>query len=87
MSSTSTSPPAGGSILGNRVVRTEDPGLLTGSRRYLADRHAHWAALRRRPSALVRLTPAVSVRATGGLGYKAPTVFLEPSETREEEGS
>lgn len=27
----------GGSILGNRVTRTEDPGLLTGSRRYLAD--------------------------------------------------
>jgi carbon-monoxide dehydrogenase large subunit len=26
-----------GSLLGNRVVRTEDPGLLTGSRRYLAD--------------------------------------------------
>ena len=29
--------PIGGSILGNRVTRTEDPGLLTGSRRYLAD--------------------------------------------------
>lgn len=28
------------------------------------------------------MTPAVSVRATGGLGYKAPTVFLEPSEGR-----
>ena len=27
----------GGSILGNRVTRTEDPGLLTGARRYLAD--------------------------------------------------
>ncbi|MFZ8996991.1 MAG: xanthine dehydrogenase family protein molybdopterin-binding subunit [Ilumatobacteraceae bacterium] len=26
-----------GSILGNRVVRTEDPGLLTGTNRYLAD--------------------------------------------------
>src|SRR6056297_1458476 len=26
-----------GSILGTRVLRTEDPGLLTGSRRYLAD--------------------------------------------------
>ena len=26
-----------GSILGTRVTRTEDPGLLTGSRRYLAD--------------------------------------------------
>ena len=26
-----------GSILGNRVTRTEDPGLLTGSRRYIAD--------------------------------------------------
>ena len=35
-----------------------------------------------RASALYRLSPAVSVRATGGLGYKAPTVFLEPSETR-----
>jgi iron complex outermembrane receptor protein len=35
-----------------------------------------------RASALVRVSPAVSVRATGGLGYKAPTVFLEPSEGR-----
>jgi carbon-monoxide dehydrogenase large subunit len=26
-----------GSILGNRVVRTEDPGLLTGANRYVAD--------------------------------------------------
>ena len=26
-----------GSILGNRVVRTEDPGLVTGANRYLAD--------------------------------------------------
>jgi aerobic carbon-monoxide dehydrogenase large subunit len=26
-----------GSILGTRVLRTEDPGLLTGSRAYLAD--------------------------------------------------
>ena len=26
-----------GSILGTRVLRTEDPGLLTGSRQYLAD--------------------------------------------------
>jgi carbon-monoxide dehydrogenase large subunit len=26
-----------GSILGNRVTRTEDPGLLTGERRYIAD--------------------------------------------------
>lgn len=39
-----------------------------------------------RASLLVRATPAVSVRATGGLGYKAPTVFLEPSETRAFEG-
>lgn len=39
-----------------------------------------------RASALVRVSPAVSVRATGGLGYKAPTVFLEPSETRAFEG-
>ena len=31
------SAPRPGSILGTRVLRTEDPGLLTGSRRYLAD--------------------------------------------------
>ncbi|MGB3543424.1 TonB-dependent receptor plug domain-containing protein, partial [Rubrivirga sp.] len=35
-----------------------------------------------RASALVRVSDAVSVRATGGLGYKAPTVFLEPSESQ-----
>ena len=35
-----------------------------------------------RASALYRVSPNVSVRATGGLGYKAPTVFLEPSEAR-----
>src|SRR5690606_19093560 len=35
--STVTSTSIGGSILGNRVTRTEDPGLLTGARRYLAD--------------------------------------------------
>ena len=29
--------PRPGSILGTRVLRTEDPGLLTGSRKYLAD--------------------------------------------------
>ncbi|HEY5662686.1 MAG TPA: xanthine dehydrogenase family protein molybdopterin-binding subunit [Ilumatobacter sp.] len=29
--------PGPGSILGNRVVRTEDPGLLTGANRYVAD--------------------------------------------------
>ena len=29
--------PRPGSILGTRVLRTEDPGLLTGSKRYLAD--------------------------------------------------
>ncbi|HIG75101.1 MAG TPA: TonB-dependent receptor [Bacteroidetes bacterium] len=39
-----------------------------------------------RASALVRVSPEVSVRATGGLGYKAPTVFLEPSEARAFEG-
>jgi carbon-monoxide dehydrogenase large subunit len=33
----STHTPVGGSILGNRVTRTEDPGLLTGARRYVAD--------------------------------------------------
>ncbi len=33
----SAAPPRPGSILGTRVLRTEDPGLLTGSRAYLAD--------------------------------------------------
>jgi carbon-monoxide dehydrogenase large subunit len=32
-----TVPPPGGSLLGNRVLRTEDPRLLTGAARYLAD--------------------------------------------------
>jgi CO/xanthine dehydrogenase Mo-binding subunit len=31
------STPRPGSILGTRVLRTEDPGLLSGSRKYLAD--------------------------------------------------
>lgn len=35
-----------------------------------------------RASALVRVSDGVSLRATGGLGYQAPTVFLEPSEGR-----
>ncbi|WP_094545157.1 TonB-dependent receptor [Rubricoccus marinus] len=39
-----------------------------------------------RASALVRVSPQVSLRATGGLGYKAPTVFLEPSESRAFQG-
>ena len=39
-----------------------------------------------RASALYRLTDALSARLTGGLGYKAPTVFLEPSEERAFEG-
>ena len=30
-------PPTGGSLLGNRVLRTEDPRLLTGAATYLAD--------------------------------------------------
>ena len=34
---TETVAPRPGSILGTRVLRTEDPGLLTGSRAYLAD--------------------------------------------------
>ena len=33
----SESAPTPGSILGTRVLRTEDPGLLRGARRYLAD--------------------------------------------------
>jgi aerobic carbon-monoxide dehydrogenase large subunit len=32
-----TAPPAGGSILGTRVLRTEDPALLNGAGRYVAD--------------------------------------------------
>ena len=39
-----------------------------------------------RASALYRVTEHVSARLTGGLGYKAPTVFLEPSEERAFEG-
>ncbi len=39
-----------------------------------------------RASALFRLTESLSARLTGGLGYKAPTVFLEPSEERAFEG-
>jgi len=39
-----------------------------------------------RASALYRLSDALSARLTGGLGYKAPTVFLEPSEERAFEG-
>jgi len=35
--SPSVAPGAGGSILGTRVLRTEDPALLTGQARYLAD--------------------------------------------------
>jgi outer membrane receptor for ferrienterochelin and colicins len=35
-----------------------------------------------RASVLYRLTDAVDARVGGGLGYKAPTVFLEPSEER-----
>ncbi len=48
-----------------------------------ADVHGEYGAfVLPRASALVRVSDAVSVRATGGLGYKAPTVFLEPSESR-----
>ncbi len=32
-----TTPTRGGSVLGTRVLRTEDPAFLTGTRRYLAD--------------------------------------------------
>ncbi len=35
--SDTVSTPRPGSILGTRVLRTEDPGLLTGSRKYVAD--------------------------------------------------
>ena len=35
-----------------------------------------------RASARMRVAEGVTARATGGLGYKAPTIFLEPSEQR-----
>jgi len=54
--------------------------LELGLRGEVHDRYGLFALPR--ASALVRVSPAVSVRATGGLGYKAPTVFLEPSEGR-----
>ena len=41
------------------------------ARRYLADRHAHWSALRRKPASLVRLTQAGD-QATTGTG---PTTY------------
>ncbi len=48
-----------------------------------ADWHdEHGAFVLPRASALVRLADGVVLRATGGLGYKPPTVFLEPSEGR-----
>jgi iron complex outermembrane receptor protein len=59
---------------------TDRLALEVGLRGEVHDEYGAFALPR--ASALVRLTPAVSVRATGGLGYKAPTVFLEPSETR-----
>ena len=58
--------------------------LELGLRGEVHDEHGLFALPR--ASALVRVSPAVSVRATGGLGYKAPTVFLEPSEGRAFEG-
>lgn len=39
-----------------------------------------------RVSARYRLTNSLTLRAGGGLGYKAPTVFLEPSEERAFQG-
>lgn len=39
MTSTSPAAPRQGSILGTRVLRTEDPELLTGAVRYVADLH------------------------------------------------
>ncbi|MEM1127673.1 MAG: TonB-dependent receptor [Bacteroidota bacterium] len=35
-----------------------------------------------RLSALIRIAPNLSARVGGGLGYKAPTIFVEPSEER-----
>src|SRR5690606_20800639 len=52
--------------------------LEIGLRGDYHDEHGFFALPR--ASALYRLTDHVSARLTGGLGYKAPTVFLEPSE-------
>ena len=59
---------------------TEQWAVEVGLRGEVHDEYGLFALPR--ASALYRLSPAVSVRATGGLGYKAPTVFLEPSEGR-----
>ncbi len=55
----------------------------TGSRSNWAARRSPRRARRVRAAPSLGALPArasVSLRATGGLGYKAPTVFLEPSE-------
>jgi iron complex outermembrane receptor protein len=71
---------AAGLFAQNTWDATERLALELGLRGELHDEYGAFALPR--ASALYRLTPAVSVRATGGLGYKAPTVFLEPSEAR-----
>ncbi len=42
--------------------------------------NAHGAFVLPKVSALLRVSPLVSVRAGGGLGYKLPTVFIEEAE-------
>jgi len=48
--------------------------LFTMARQYLADRHAHWSALRRRPARLVRLTEGAGGVPGGGTG---PVTFAD----------
>lgn len=59
---------------------TERLAVELGLRGDVHDEHGFFALPR--ASALYRITDGLSARLTGGLGYKAPTVFLEPSEER-----
>ena len=70
--------------VGAFVQDTRDLGdrlaVELGLRTDWADGHGLFALAR--ASALVRVRDGVTLRATGGLGYQVPTVFLEPSESR-----
>lgn len=59
---------------------TDRLSVETGLRAELHD--AFGPVLLPRASVLYRLSDALSARVGGGLGYKAPTIFLEPSEER-----
>ena len=72
METTSVHPDLHGSILGTRVLRTEDPALLTGARRYLDDLDIpgklHAAFARSRAAhALVRAVHVEDARAIDGV--------------------